>query len=357
MAKFNKISGNHIRPPRFPIIENGKKVHDLQKISNIIGRHFEKISDGFNADKHFKAIKTSSEKVIINFETNEDLFYNQKFSMEELENVLSNCSSSAPGMDNISFDLIKHLNETAKKFLLQFYNHLWKKGLFPKEWRHAIIIAIPKAGKDPTDVNNYRPISLTSCLCKILEKMVHVRLSWFLEKNNIISSTQFGCRKNRSTLDSLTCLEHQIRKGFEQRKLTVAILFDIQKAYDTTWRYPILRSLYNNGLRGNLPIFIKNFLSERTFQTRIDSIYSDNFKLKEGIPQGSVLSGTLFSIAINDIVNTLPKGVNNSLFVDDFAIYYTSSNLRHIQRILTTAINKIHNWATSVGFKLAIEKT
>ena len=187
--------------------------------------------------------------------------------------------------------------------------------------------------------------------------MVHVRLSWFLEKNKILSSTEFGCRKNRSTLDSLTCLEHQIRKGFEQRKLTVAILFDIQKAYDTTWRYPILRSLYNNGLRGNLPIFIKNFPSERTFQTRIDSTYSDNFKLKEGIPQGSVLSGTLFAIAINNIVKSLPYGVNNNLFVDDFAINYSSNNLRHIQRILSTAINKIHNWSTSVSFKLAIEKT
>ena len=151
----------------------------------------------------------------------------------------------------------------------------------------------------------------------------------FLEKNQILSSTQFGCRKNRSTLDSLTCLEHQIRKGFQQRKLTVAILFDIQKAYDTTWRYSILKSLYNKGLRGNLPIFIKNFLSERTFQTRINTTYSNHFKLKEGVPQGSVLSGTLFAIAINDIVKTLPQGVNNSLFVDDFVIYYTSSNLIH----------------------------
>ena len=277
--------------------------------------------------------------------------------MEELETVLSTCSSSAPGMDNIPFDLIKHLNEAAKKFLLNFYNHLWKKGIFPKEWQHAIIIAIPKPGKDLTNVNNYRPISLTSCLCKVMEKMVHDRLSWFLEKNQILTPTQFGCRKNRSTLDSLSCLEHQIWKGFAEHKLTVAILFDIQKAYDTTWRYSILSTLYNNGLRGNLPIFIRNFLSERTFQTRIDSTYSDCFKLKEGVPQGSVLSGTLFALAINDIVKTLPQGVNNSLFVDDFAIYYTSSNLRHIQRILTTAINKIQNWATSVGFKFAIEKT
>ena len=110
-------------------------------------------------------------------------------------------------------------------------------------------------------------------------------------------------------------------------------------------------------MRGNLPVFIKNFLNGRTFQTKIENTYSNYFNMKQGIPQGSVLSGTLFNIAINNIVKALPQGVSNNLFVDDFVIYYTSSNLRHIQRILNTAITKIQSWATSVGFQLAIEKT
>ena len=87
-------------------------------------------------------------------------------------------------------------------------------------------------------------------------------------------------------------------------------------------------------------MFIQNFLTDRTFQTRIDDTYSDNYNLECGVPQGSVLSGTLFSIAINNIVSQLPQGVQNNLYVDDFAIYYSSSNLRHTQRILNTAIQK-----------------
>ena len=115
--------------------------------------------------------------------------------------------------------------------------------------------------------------------------------------------------------------------------------------------------MHQHGFRGHLPYFIKNFISNRTFQTRVDNVYSDTHILECGVPQGSVLSGTLFSLAINDIVNQLPQGVQNNLYVDDFAIYYSSSNLRHLQRILTTAISKINSWTKSVGFKLSAEKT
>ena len=115
--------------------------------------------------------------------------------------------------------MIKHLNVKAKNHLLSFYNHLWKSGLFPKAWRHAVVIPIAKPGKDPCHPTNYRPISLTSCLCKLLEKMVNTRLTWYLEKNNILSPSQSGARKNRSTLDSLASLENQIKYGFIQKKI------------------------------------------------------------------------------------------------------------------------------------------
>ena len=355
--KFRKINGKHIQQPRSPLVENGQRIHDIKQISNILSQHFESIANHNNLDQHFRQKRNNSERNIINFETDEKLYYNTPFAVEELEASLSKCSNSAPGQDNISFDLIKHLNQLAKKRLLEFYNHLWTKGLFPQKWRHAIIIPIAKPGKDPSRADNYRPISLTSCLCKLMEKMVHNRLSWYIEKNEIITPTQNGCRAGRSTLDSLTLLENQIREGFNQRKITIAIFFYIKKAYDTTWRHSILKSLFNNGLRGQLPTFIQNFLSKRTFQTRVNTIYSNTYELKEGIPQGSVLSSTLFAIAINDIVKTLPQGINNSLFVDDFAIFYTSNNPRHLERILQTAINKIQNWASSVGFNFSIDKT
>ncbi|HIP25812.1 MAG TPA: hypothetical protein EYG81_05080, partial [Archaeoglobus profundus] len=355
--KFRKINGSYTRPPRSPILHNGQHIHNKGEISNILGNHLASVSSIDNLDAHFRKYKKSVERIPINFEVNEELDYNYKFSLIELEHALASSNKSAPGKDNISFEMLINLAPLARNFLLNYYNHLWKKKIFPKEWKHAIIIPIAKPGKDPSIPNNYRPISLTSCLCKLMEKMVNNRLVWYLEKEQILSTTQSGSRKGRSTLDPLTNLENQIRRGFEQKHITVAIFFDIQKAYDTTWRHSILKSLHANGFRGELPMFIQNFLSERTFQTRIDNEHSNIFQLMEGVPQGSVLSCTLFALAINDIAKQLPNGINNSLYVDDFAIYYTTKNLRHAQRLLNLALANIEKWASSVGYKFSIEKT
>ena len=97
--------------------------------------------------------------------------------MRELDNALSSCNSSAPGFDDVSFGIIKNLAPLAKSFLLQLYNKLWLNDLFPQKWRHAIVIPIGKTGKEHSKPQNYRPISLTSCLCKFLEKMANARLT------------------------------------------------------------------------------------------------------------------------------------------------------------------------------------
>ena len=122
------------------------------------------------------------------------------------------------------------------------------------------------AGNDPdqdhTIPNNYRPIVLTSCLCKTFERIVNDRLVWFLEQTHIISKFQAGFWLGRSTNDQLLCLETSIRDAFIKKQHLVAIFFDLEKAYDTAWKYGILKDLYDSGLRGYLPTFISNFLQK-----------------------------------------------------------------------------------------------
>jgi hypothetical protein len=98
----------------------------------------------------------------------------------------------------------------------------------------------------------------------------------------------------------------------------VALFFDLEKAYDTTWRHGILLDLFNIGLRGRLPTFISNFLHNRGFNVRVGSTVSDQFVYEAGVPQGSILSATLFALKINGIVNCLRPGIKASLYVDDF---------------------------------------
>ena len=82
----------------------------------------------------------------------------------------------------------------------------------------------------------------------------------------------------------------------------MGVFFDLSKAYDTTWKYGIMKDLHKLGLRGNLPIFIQNFLTERTFNILLlGTLYSDTFDHEEGVPQGAILSTTLFNVKLNDI--------------------------------------------------------
>ena len=122
--------------------------------------------------------------------------------------------------------------------------------------------------------------------------MINARLVWYLEINNLISPVQSGFRSERSTNDNLVRLETFIRDAFVKKEHVVAVFFDLGKAYDTTWKYGILRDLHELGVKGRLANFLESFLAERSIQVRVGSTLSDTFRLSQGVPQGSILSTT-----------------------------------------------------------------
>ena len=117
-----------------------------------------------------------------------------------------------------------------------------------------------------------------------------------------------------------------------------------------------MKDLHDIGLRGRLPNFISNFLSARSFNVRIGSTLSDTFEQEQGVPQGSILSPTLFNIKINNIVKCV-NDTDSSLYVDDFGIFYKSKNMENIEFRLQRCLNKVETWATENGFKLSKTKT
>ena len=165
---------------------------------------------------------------------------------------------------------------------------MWISGDFPPDWRKAIIIPIPKPGKDPTNPTNYRPIALTSCICKTMERMINRRLVWYLESHNLLTNVQCAFRSRRCTVDHLVRFETFCREAFIHNHHLVSVFFDLEKAYDTTWKYGIMRDLHGFGLRGHLPIFIAHFLKDRSFKVRVGST-SDSHLQEMGVPQGSIL--------------------------------------------------------------------
>ena len=175
--------------------------------------------------------------------------------------------------------------------------------------------------------------------------MINDRLVWYLEKHKLLSPVQCGFRKNRSTTDHLVRLETFVREAFIQRQHVVAVLFDLERAYDTTWKYGIMRDLHRAGLRGRLSKFIEGFLQNRNFQVRIGSCLSQLCDQEMGVPQGSILSVTLFGLKINSIVNAVSPGVECSLYVDDFLICYRSKYIHIIERHIQQCLNNLSDWA------------
>ena len=353
-----KISGkNSTSTTKHLIKPDGNKATERQDIADTLAEEIKNNSSSQNYSPKFQKIKASREKRKLNFKSSNLEDYNIPFTMTELKDSLNKAHDTATGPDEIHYQLIKHLPDSSLEVLLDLYNNIWETGIFPDAWREAIVIPIPKAGKDTTNPTNYRPISLTSCLCKTMERMINARLVWFLEKNNIITRNQSGFRHRRSTIDQLIRLETKIRDAFIRKEHMVTIFFDLEKAYDTTWKYGIMEDLHNIGLRGHMPNFIQNFLSGRNFTVRLGTTLSDTQNQEMGVPQGSILSVTLFSIKINSIVEVVKSEIDNSLFVDDFSISYASKSMNTIERQLQGCLNKIQDWADRNGFRFSSTKT
>ena len=355
---IRKISGKS-KAPSYTHLNTCRETKATSKedIANTLGETFLKNSSSQNYSEKFKHIKMQQEKNNINFKSLNNEEYNNPFNLLELIDAIQKSNDTATGPDEVHYQMLKHLPNNALSTILHIFNDIWATGVFPESWRLATIIPIPKPGKDHEEPSNYRPIALTSCLCKTLERMINKRLVWYLESNDLISPIQSGFRSGRSTNDHLIRLETFIRDAFVNREHVVSVFFDLEKAYDTTWRYGILKDLHDLGLRGRLPVFIRSFLEDRTMQVRVGSTLSDFYDQEQGVPQGSILSTTLFNIKINNIVKCLDSKTDGSLYVDDFGICYRSKNMRTIERKLQQCINRIEDWATSNGFKFSKSKT
>ena len=294
---IRKISGKS-KTPSYTHLNTCRETKATSKedIANTLGETFLKNSSSRNYSEIFKHIKMQQEKNNINFKSLNNEEYNNPFNLLD---AVQTSNDTATGPDEVHYQMLKHLPNNALSTILHIFNDIWATGVFPESWRLATIILIPKLGKDHAEPSNYRPIALTSCLCKTLERMINKRLVWYLESNDLISPIQSGFRSGRSTNDPLIRLETFIRDAFVNREHVVSVFFYLEKAYDTTWCYGILKDLHDLGLRGRLPVFIQSFLEDRTMQVRVGSTLSDFYDQEQGVPQGSILSTTLFNIKVN----------------------------------------------------------
>ena len=348
------------------------KIHSMQKteneyttdpleIANLLGKNFSDNSSDTNYNHTFINIKNKAESEKIKYDDIESSTHsnhlNLDITMKELKDSIHNSKNTSAGPDDIPNIFIKNLPESAIEYLLKLFNSIWLNKIFPTQWGEATVIPILKPNKNSLLKESYRPIALTCCLCKLLEKIINKRLMWYLETENILSPHQHGFRKHHSTSDNITTITKYICDAFVNKQHLLLVALDMEKAYDMLWRSRIIDILGKLNVRGSMLGFIANFLKNRSIQVRVNGFLSNKFHLQNGVPQGSVLSVTLFLIAINDIVRTVQSPVKFSIYADDITVFVTGKNLDTSQQIMQNTLNKLELIANNNGFKFSKTKT
>ena len=268
--------------------------------------------------------------------------------------ALSTCKQSgAPGMDNITNKMLKLLPPDTLASINRIFNASLHLGHLPKSWKISKVIMVHKPNKPKNDFSSYRPISLISCISKLLEKIINNRIITWAENNNILPPCQSGFRKNNSCQDHIARFDQYITENFNKKQHTGCVMFDLEKAFDKASHQGIMYKLRKANLPSNLLNWIQNFLNDRSFFVAWNATHSRLYDILTGVPQGSCISATLFIIFFSDIAKLIPKQILRALYADDLGILFSSSNLKEISLNLQIAIDAIaafcHKWGLTIN--------
>ena len=293
--------------------------------------------------------------------------FDRPLTLKELNRQLNKRKTrSAAGPDNVTYWMIRESPQYVKEAILELFNKIWDDGSLPSAFKSAHVLPIKKPNKDPSSPASYRPIALTSHLGKLLEAIINDRLKRYLDLNGILTNTQTGFRNHKETLEPLVRLESDIRKAWEQNKVLCAVFLDLSAAFDTAQHIYILQNLAAYGVKGRMYNYIRDFMNDRTFQVRVGSALSDPENQFNGVPQGAVISPTLFLISVNEISKLVSQSTMTAQYADDSALWrsfyryekgFDTLNLKHEQDIMSEETNKVIKGLQDLGYKVNTSKT
>ena len=280
--------------------------------------------------------------------------------MSELQSAIKKMKGKgAAGPDNIPPSFLKSLGPMALQELLSIFNSSFSLAHCPRIWRVATIIPLLKAGKSPSKVASFRPISLTSCVVKLLELIIADRLYYIAETNNMFSRFHVGFRKGQSCEDQITQIVQAIEDGFQQRPMqrSVLTLLDFSKAYDTVWREKLLLHMLNTGIPLTFIRWIRSFLTNRRGCVQLFNVFSSSCRFTQGLPQGSVIAPLLFLFYINNLATTVNNDAVIALFADNVSILTTARKREDAEATAQSVVSSVVTWSQEWKLDLNAEKS
>ena len=249
--------------------------------------------------------------------------------------------NKSPGVDGISPKILKETVEQISTPLAHVFNMSLKEGIVPFEWKEANIIPLFKKGSRNKSVN-YRPVSLTSVICKLLETIIRDHMMDFLIKHKLINPSQHGFLKAKSCLTNLLCFLEEITKWVDDGSPVDVIYLDFQKAFDKVPHQRLISKLKSHGMGNSIINWIEQWLTDRRQRVVVDGEVSSWKQVLSGVPQGSVLGPILFLVYIND----LEEGVSGKIlkFADDTKLFRKVKEIGDKQN-LQDDIDKLVKWS------------
>ena len=249
--------------------------------------------------------------------------------------------NKSSGPDGVHPRILKELANELCVPLFKLFQRSLKEGKIPRVWKEAEVRPIYKKGKKSSP-GNYRPVSLTSIICKILEGFIRTELYKYLVENKLLSNDQFGFCKGRSCLTQLLVTVNEWMSCLDENVPVDAAYLDFKKAFDSVPHRRLLSKLSGYGIGGELLSWIEDFLTNRSQCVTINGVSSEKVPVTSGVPQGSVLGPTLFIFYINDLPSVATAPIK--IFADD-AKNHKSIDDEDDQVLLQNSINYLVNWS------------
>lgn len=269
--------------------------------------------------------------------------------------ILNINDKKASGPDDIPNAFLRRYAEWVSRYLFVIFQASLRQSKLPADWLCGKIVPIHKSGNKMA-TENYRPISLTSTCCKLLEHIISKHINHYLEENNLLYKHQHGFRQGLSTVTQLLECTHEFASVINERGQVDVICMDFSKAFDRVPHDKLLEKLRKLGLNRSLLSWIRSYLSNRMQYVCYNNVCSPPLAVYSGVPQGSVLGPLLFLVYINDIASNLPSSVHVKLFADDCMLFSKITTVQD-QELLNESLGVISSWCATWGMVINFNKT
>jgi ribonuclease HI len=352
--KIRALTGQVKATNTAPLRADGKWHIDSKDRASVLAKHFAEVGKA-SADQDWEGTLASIE-AMSDEPANEPVF-----TLEELVAARKDIDArKAAGPDGLPSDFLLLLPDDALPHVLALFNKCWRSLEIPAGWRTATIRPLLKATKPAMDPSSYRPIWLTSTLCKWMERTVKRRLDRFTEAipETRLDLAQGGGRKGRDAEEQIGAVTETMRQVLRRGQHAVMLYVDFTKAFDTVPRTTLLRRLATRGLPKNMVRWLAAFLQNRKIDVDVDGEKSDAMVIEDGVPQGSVLGPTLYLLFLDDLLAKLRVlGIHAVAYVDDLTVLIKGDDLHKVLCDAQGALNIIDSWCVENGVALSAQKT